>query len=73
MEKSLSADNLFVFILAFIGVKPILHWGHGIESRIPQITAAVSLAVIGAVPTVTTVASVIRPRRDPTQPLLRSA
>jgi tellurite resistance protein TerC len=53
-------------ILAFIGVKLVLHWGHGIESSIPEITTAVSLAVIGAVLTVTTVASVIRSRRDPT-------
>ncbi|GAB2767115.1 TerC/Alx family metal homeostasis membrane protein [Streptomyces bullii] len=53
-------------ILAFIGVKLILHWGHGIESRIPEITTAVSLAVIGTVLTVTTVASLIKSRRDPT-------
>ncbi|MEU0008065.1 TerC family protein [Streptomyces sp. NPDC006314] len=52
-------------ILAFIGVKLVLHWGHGIESSIPEITTAVSLAVIGAVLTVTTVASVIKSRRDP--------
>ncbi|PTH83609.1 tellurium resistance protein TerC [Streptomyces sp. A244] len=53
-------------ILAFIGVKLVLHWGHGIESSIPEISTAVSLVVIGAVLTVTTVASVIRSRRDPT-------
>ncbi|MER7407878.1 TerC family protein [Streptomyces sp. NPDC000070] len=53
-------------ILAFIGVKLVLQWGHGIESRIPEITTAVSLAVIGAVLTITTVASMIKSRHDPT-------
>ncbi|MFJ4821563.1 TerC family protein [Streptomyces sp. NPDC088801] len=53
-------------ILAFIGAKLVLHWGHGIEPRIPEITTALSLTVIGAVLTGTTVASVIKSRRDPT-------
>jgi predicted tellurium resistance membrane protein TerC len=41
-------------ILAFIGVKLILHWGHGLDHRVPEITTAVSLAVIGVVLAVTT-------------------
>jgi predicted tellurium resistance membrane protein TerC len=53
-------------ILAFIGVKLILHWGHGLEPRVPEITTAVSLVVIGVVLAVTTVASLIKSRRDPT-------
>jgi tellurite resistance protein TerC len=53
-------------ILAFIGVKLILHWGHGLDPRVPEITTAVSLAVIAAVLAVTTVASLIKSRRDPT-------
>jgi TerC family integral membrane protein len=52
-------------ILAFIGVKLILHWAHGLEHGIPEITTAVSLIVIGVVLTVTTVASLIKSRRDP--------
>jgi tellurite resistance protein TerC len=52
-------------ILAFIGVKLILHWGHGLDSRVPEITTAVSLTVIAAVLAVTTVASLIKSRRDP--------
>ena len=52
-------------ILAFIGVKLILHWGHGLEPRVPEISTAVSLAVIAAVLAVTTVASLIKSRRDP--------
>ena len=52
-------------ILAFIGVKLILHWGHGVSHQVPEISTPVSLVVIAAVLTVTTVASLIRSRRDP--------
>jgi tellurite resistance protein TerC len=46
-------------------VKLILHWGHGLSHRVPEISTPISLAVIGAVLAVTTVASLIRSRRDP--------
>ena len=52
-------------ILAFIGVKLILHWAHGLEPGVPEISTALSLIVIGAVLTVTTVASLIKSRHDP--------
>jgi tellurite resistance protein TerC len=52
-------------ILAFIGVKLILHWIHGINASVPEISTLVSLAVIAAVLAVTTVASLMRSRRDP--------
>jgi len=52
-------------ILAFIGVKLILHWAHGISSAVPEISTAISLIVIGVVLLVTTVASLIKTRRDP--------
>ena len=52
-------------ILAFIGVKLILHWAHGIEHRVPEISTSVSLIVIAVVLAVTTVASLIKSRRDP--------
>ena len=52
-------------ILAFIGVKLILHWGHGLDSRIPEIGTPVSLAVIAVVLAITTVASLVKSRRDP--------
>ena len=52
-------------ILAFIGVKLILHWGHGVSHQVPEISTPVSLAVIAAVLAVTTIASLIRSRRDP--------
>ena len=52
-------------LLAFIGVKLILHWAHGVSHQMPEISTPLSLAVIGAVLTVTTVASLIKSRRDP--------
>ncbi|AYY14888.1 TerC family protein [Actinobacteria bacterium YIM 96077] len=53
-------------ILAFIGVKLILHWAHvDIDERFPEIPTLVSLAVIIVVLSAATVASVIKARRDP--------
>jgi tellurite resistance protein TerC len=54
-------------ILAFIGVKLILHWAHvAIDPRVPEISTGVSLGVIVVVLTVVTVASLIKTRNDPT-------
>jgi tellurite resistance protein TerC len=53
-------------ILAFIGVKLILHWAHGLNPAVPEISTPLSLAVIVAILTITVVASLIRSRRDPT-------
>jgi tellurite resistance protein TerC len=52
-------------ILAFIGAKLILHWAHGLWPAAPEISTALSLAVIGGVLSITTVASLIKSRRDP--------
>jgi tellurite resistance protein TerC len=52
-------------ILAFIGVKLVLHWGHGLDERVPEIKTNVSLSVIVVVLVVTTIASLIKVRRDP--------
>lgn len=53
-------------ILAFIGVKLILHWAHvDIDARVPEIATPVSLAVIIGVLAVVTVASLVKTRRDP--------
>jgi tellurite resistance protein TerC len=55
------------FILAFIGVKLILHWAHvDLDARVPEIPTAVSLGVILVVLVIVTVASLIKTRRDPT-------
>ena len=54
-------------ILAFIGVKLILHWLHvDISESVPEISTPVSLGVILVVLTVVTVASLIKTRNDPT-------
>ena len=52
-------------ILAFIGVKLILHWAHGLWHGTPEISTSLSLAVIGGVLVITTVASLIKVRHDP--------
>ena len=53
-------------ILAFIGVKLVLHWLHvDINESVPEISTAVSLAVIIGVLFITTVASLLKTRKDP--------
>jgi tellurite resistance protein TerC len=52
-------------ILAFIGAKLVLHWAHGLWRAAPEISTALSLAVIGGILVVTTIASLIKSRRDP--------
>ncbi len=54
-------------ILAFIGVKLVLHWGHvDVNPQIPEIDTYVSLVVIVVILAVVTVASLLKTRRDPT-------
>ncbi|ULE34087.1 TerC family protein [Mycobacterium sp. IDR2000157661] len=54
-------------ILAFIGVKLVLHWAHvDIDERIPEVPTMISLGVIVVILTIVTVASLIKTRRDPT-------
>ena len=52
-------------ILGFIGVKLILEFAHQQDRSIPELPTVVSLAVIVAVLSVTTVASVVKSKRDP--------
>jgi tellurite resistance protein TerC len=52
-------------ILALIGVKLLLHYGHLQSDAIPEIATETSLAVIVAVLLVTTTASIVKTRRDP--------
>jgi tellurite resistance protein TerC len=53
-------------ILGFIGVKLILHALHETTGSTPEISLVVSLATIGGILVVTTVASLVKVRRDPT-------
>jgi len=66
LDRLVYLSSGLALILAFIGVKLILHWAHGLDPRVPEITTGLSLAVIGVVLAVTTVASLIKSRRDPT-------
>ncbi|HEU6446343.1 MAG TPA: TerC family protein [Gaiellaceae bacterium] len=53
-------------ILVFIGIKLVLHYLHKHWESIPEVSAAQSLALIGAVLTLVTIASIVKARRDPT-------
>ena len=46
-------------------IKLVLHWGHLQDDGVPEIATTTSLAVIAVVLFITTVASVIKARRDP--------
>ncbi|GAA3390745.1 TerC family protein [Cryptosporangium minutisporangium] len=52
-------------ILAFIGVKLVLHWAHGLSDAVPEIPTPLSLVVILGILAITTVASLLKTRRDP--------
>jgi tellurite resistance protein TerC len=52
-------------ILAFIGVKLLLHYGHLQDDAIPEVQTSTSLVVISVVLAVTVVASLLKARRDP--------
>jgi TerC family integral membrane protein len=53
-------------ILAFIGVKLVLHWLHvDVSAAVPEIPTLVSLGVILAILAVVVVASLLKTRRDP--------
>jgi tellurite resistance protein TerC len=53
-------------ILAFIGVKLVLHYLHKQNDAIPEVSIGLSLTVIVVVLVVTTAASLVKVRRDPT-------
>jgi tellurite resistance protein TerC len=52
-------------VLGFIGVKLVLHFAHLHAEAVPEISTGVSLAVIAVVLAATTLASLIKSRRDP--------
>ncbi|GAA1404113.1 TerC/Alx family metal homeostasis membrane protein [Catellatospora coxensis] len=51
-------------ILAFIGVKLVLHWAHGVWPALPEVPTVLSLAVIIGVLLTVTLASLAANRRD---------
>jgi tellurite resistance protein TerC len=52
-------------ILLFIGVKLVLHFLHKQDDAIPEVSIGLSLAVIVAILGISTVASLVKVRRDP--------
>ncbi|GAA3442604.1 TerC family protein [Planomonospora venezuelensis] len=56
-------------ILAFIGVKLVMHWAHGIWAGVPEIPTPASLAVIVGVLATVTATSLHAGRRAPSSPL----
>jgi tellurite resistance protein TerC len=52
-------------ILAFIGIKLLLHFGHLRDDAIPEVKTSTSLVVIVVILAVTVVASLLKSRRDP--------
>ncbi len=66
LDKLVYLSTGLSLILAFIGAKLVLHWGHGIDDRVPEISTNLSLTVIAITLTVTTIASMIKVRLDPT-------
>jgi tellurite resistance protein TerC len=66
LDRLVYLSTGLALILAFIGVKLILHWLHvDINPAVPEIPTPLSLGVIVVVLTVVTVASLIKTRNDP--------
>ena len=54
------------FILIFIGIKLVLVWAHEEWASVPKISTNFSLAVIGSILLISTIASLIKSKKDPT-------
>ena len=65
LDRLVYLSTGLALILAFIGVKLVLHFGHLQNDAIPEIATSTSLAVIVVVLTITTIASLLKARRDP--------
>jgi tellurite resistance protein TerC len=66
LDRLVYLSTGLALVLGFIGVKLVLHWGHGVDDRVPEISTPLSLVVIAVVLAVTVVASLVKVRRDPT-------
>ncbi|SDK00235.1 integral membrane protein, TerC family [Actinopolyspora mzabensis] len=64
LSKLVYLNHGLALILAFIGVKLILHWAHGVWPAVPEIATPVSLSVIVLILVVVTVASLRAGRRS---------
>lgn len=66
LDRLVYLSTGLALILVFIGIKLILHWGHGLNPAVPEIATLTSLGFILGVLIITTIASLIKARRDPT-------
>nr|WP_296073821.1 TerC/Alx family metal homeostasis membrane protein [uncultured Actinoplanes sp.] len=66
LDRLVYLSSGLAVILAFIGAKLVLHWLHtDISHSVPEISTALSLVVIVVVLAVTTIASLVKVRKDP--------
>ncbi|WP_410605124.1 TerC/Alx family metal homeostasis membrane protein [Amycolatopsis sp. lyj-90] len=64
LAKLVHLNHGLAIILAFIGVKLVLHWAHGIWPAVPQVPTPVSLGVIIAVLVAVSFTSLYARRRE---------
>lgn len=65
LDRLVHLSTGLALILAFIGVKLGLHWGHTVSPAVPEVPTWLSLVVIVVVLAVTTVTSLRHSRRQP--------
>jgi TerC family integral membrane protein len=65
LDRLVYLSTGLALILGFIGVKLVLHWAHTLDEDVPEIKTSFSLAVIVVVLLVTTIASLVKVRRNP--------
>ena len=64
LEKLRHLNHGLGIILAFIGVKLVLHWAHDVWAWVPEVPTLLSLGVIVAILATVTTTSIIANRRD---------
>lgn len=66
VKKLIYLSMGLAFILIFIGIKLVLVWAHEEWASVPKISTNFSLAVIGSILLISTIASLIKSKKDPT-------
>jgi tellurite resistance protein TerC len=67
LDRLVYLSSGLALILAFIGTKLVLEFAHHQDHSVPEISTGLSLAVVAVVIAATTVASLVKVRRDPTR------
>jgi tellurite resistance protein TerC len=65
LDRLVHLSTGLAVVLAFIGVKLVLHFVGLHDHRVPEISTGISLAVIAVVLAITTIASLVQVRRHP--------